>query len=182
MSWSKICQNSGKQGLTNIVNLKSGPRRLEINIIPVNDETPKIEHSRWRVREGDILNIDQSILNCQDKDEPADELTFIIIEQPNFGRIIHLQANTLVATESIDQFTCTQLKYREIAYEHDDSENFDDRLKLQLTDGKHTVEETIQIDIIPVDDETPRIVINHGLTLEHSQARLPEIVFLFMVP
>ena len=41
--------------------------------------------------------------------------------------------------------------------------------KLQLTDGKHTAEATIPIDIIPVDDETPRVTINHGLTLENEQ-------------
>ena len=41
-----------------------------------------------------------------------------------------------------------QLKYKEIGYEHDDSENFDDSVKLQLHDGKHVDEDTIKIDII----------------------------------
>lgn len=150
-------------------NNESGGKRIEVIINPVNDETPKIEHSRWRVREGDILNLDESLLDCRDMDVPEDELTFIIIEAPKFGRIIHLQANTLGATASIDQFTCMQLRYHEIAYEHDDSENFDDKVKLQLTDGKHTTEDTIQIDIIPVDDETPRVEINHGLSLVNDQ-------------
>ena len=150
-------------------NNESGGKRIEVIINPVNDETPKIDHSRWRVREGDVLNLDETLLNCRDGDVPEDELVFIVIEPPKFGRMIHLQANTLAATESIDQFTCRQLKNHEIAYEHDDSENFDDALKLQLTDGIHTTEDTIQIDIIPVDDETPRVEINHGLELTNDQ-------------
>ena len=62
-----------------------------------------------------------------------------------------------------------QLKYKEIGYEHDDSENFDDSLKLQLHDGKHVDEDTIKIDIISVDDETPRVQINHGLKMSYDQ-------------
>ena len=48
------------------------------------------------------------------------------------GRILFFGANTLANTESIDSFTCTQLKYHEIGYEHDDSENFDDRIRLKI--------------------------------------------------
>ena len=110
-------------------NNESGGKRIEVIINPVNDETPKIEHSRWRVREGDVLNLDETLLDCRDLDVPEDELVFIVVEPPKFGRMIHLGANTLAATESIDSFTCTQLHYHEIAYEHDDSENFDDQIK-----------------------------------------------------
>ena len=82
------------------------------------------------------------------KDIPEDELIFVIIEPPKHGRIINLGANTLEDTQSIDSFSCMQLKYKEIGYEHDDSENFDDSVKLQLHDGKHVDEDTIKIDII----------------------------------
>ena len=75
-------------------------------------------------------------------------MIFVIIEPPKHGRIINLGANTLEDTQSIDSFSCMQLKYKEIGYEHDDSENFDDSVKLQLHDGKHVDEDTIKIDII----------------------------------
>ena len=81
-------------------------------IKPINDEEPKIEHSRWRVREGDLLNLDESLLNCYDMDIPEDELTFIVIDPPKHGRMIYLGGNTLDTTESIDSFTCMQLKAR----------------------------------------------------------------------
>ena len=103
------------------------------------------------------------------KDIPEDELIFVITEPPKHGRIINLGANTLEDTQSIDSFSCMQLKYKEIGYEHDDSENFDDSLKLQLHDGKHVDEDTIKIDIISVDDETPRVQINHGLKMSYDQ-------------
>ena len=150
-------------------NNESQKKRIGIIINPVNDETPKIEHSRWRVREGDLLNLDETLLNCKDLDVPADEMTFIVLEPPKFGRIIFLGANTLESTQSIDSFTCMQLKYHEIGYEHDDSENFDDGCKLQLSDGIHATEADIKIDIISVDDETPRVRINHGLKMEFDQ-------------
>ena len=150
-------------------NNESAKKRVGVIINPVNDEPPKIEHSRWRVREGDLLNIDTTLLNCIDKDIPEDELIFVIIEPPKHGRIINLGANTLEDTQSIDSFSCMQLKYKEIGYEHDDSENFDDSVKLQLHDGKHVDEDTIKIDIISVDDETPRVQINHGLKMSYDQ-------------
>ena len=149
-------------------NNESIQKKITVIINPVNDEEPKIEYSRWRVREGDILNLDESILNCRDLDIPFDELTFIVTSPPKFGKIIYLGMNTLESTESIDSFTCEQLKAHEIAFEHDDSENFEDSIKLQLTDGKHVTEETIPIDIIPVDDETPRVEINRGLQMAHE--------------
>ena len=61
------------------------------------------------------------------------------------------------------------LKYHEIGYEHDDSETNEDGLRLQLTDGVHAVEEDIKIDIISVDDETPRVKINRGLQMDFDQ-------------
>merc|ERR1711911_166337 len=98
-------------------NNESAKKRVGVIINPVNDEPPKIEHSRWRVREGDLLNIDTTLLNCIDKDIPEDELIFVIIEPPKHGRIINLGANTLEDTQSIDSFSCMQLKYKEIGYE-----------------------------------------------------------------
>lgn len=150
-------------------NNESIQKKITVIINPVNDEEPKIEYSRWRVREGDILNLDESTLNCRDLDIPFDELTFIVTSPPKFGKIIYLGMHTLESTESIDSFTCEQLRAHEIAYEHDDSENFEDSIKMQLTDGKHVTEEMIPIDIIPVDDETPRVEINRGLQMEHEQ-------------
>ena len=49
-------------------NNESAKKRVGVIINPVNDEPPKIEHSRWRVREGDLLNIDTTLLNCIDKE------------------------------------------------------------------------------------------------------------------
>ena len=57
-----------------------------------------------------MLNLDESLLNCYDMDIPEDELTFIVIDPPKHGRMIYLGGNTLDTTESIDSFTCMQLK------------------------------------------------------------------------
>lgn len=44
-----------------------------------------------------------------------------------------------------------------LPYMHDDTESLEDSLTAQLTDGKRTVQGTLYIYIMPVNDEIPHL-------------------------
>ncbi|XP_004680391.1 PREDICTED: FRAS1-related extracellular matrix protein 2 [Condylura cristata] len=141
-----------------------------IVIIPTNDEQPEIFMREFMVMEGMSLVIDTPILNAADADIPPDDLTFTITRFPTHGHILNQLINGTVLVES---FTLDQIiESSSIIYEHDDSETQEDSFVIKLTDGNHSVEKTVLIMVIPVDDETPRMAINNGLEIEIGEAKV----------
>ncbi|KAA0703978.1 FRAS1-related extracellular matrix protein 2 ECM3 -like protein [Triplophysa tibetana] len=140
-----------------------------IVIIPTNDEKPEIFVREVVLMEGMNVFLDTPILNGIDADVPAEELTFIITKPPNYGIILN-QLTTGPAP--VTNFTLEQIKEASsIIYDHDDSETTEDKFDVLLTDGKHSVEATVMVMIIPVDDETPRLAINDGLEIEIGESK-----------
>ncbi|XP_062873398.1 FRAS1-related extracellular matrix protein 2b [Trichomycterus rosablanca] len=140
-----------------------------IVIIPSNDEKPEIHMREFVVMEGMNVVIDTPILNGVDADVPTDELTFIITKPPKHGFIINQLTS---GTVPVTNFTLDQIREASsIVYEHDDSETTEDSFKVLLTDGKFTVEKTVIVLVIPVDDETPRMAINDGLEIEIGEVK-----------
>lgn len=141
-----------------------------IVILPANDEKPEIFVREFVVMEGMSLVIDTPILNAADADIPGDELQFEIIKNPKHGTIVQ-QLST--GTVNIESFDLEQIKEASnIVYEHDNSETKEDSFEIRLSDGKHTVEKTVLIMVIPVDDETPRMTINDGLEVEIGETKV----------
>ncbi|KAG2457200.1 FRAS1-related extracellular matrix protein 2-like [Polypterus senegalus] len=141
-----------------------------IVITPSNDEKPEIFMREFVVMEGMNIVIDTPILNAADSDVPTDDLMFIITKPPKHGSIVN-QLTT--GTVLVSNFTLDQIKEASsIVYEHDDSETKEDSFDVILTDGKHTVQKTIIVMIIPVDDETPRMSINDGLEIEIGETKV----------
>ncbi|XP_035241767.1 FRAS1-related extracellular matrix protein 2-like [Anguilla anguilla] len=141
-----------------------------IVIIPSTDEKPEIFMREFVVMEGMNIVIDTPILNGADADVPADELTFIITKPPKHGFILN-QLST--GTVPVTNFTLDQIKEASsIVYEHDNTETTEDSFDVMLTDGKFTVQKTIIVMIIPVDDETPRMAINDGLEIEIGETKV----------
>ncbi|KPP80327.1 hypothetical protein Z043_100032, partial [Scleropages formosus] len=141
-----------------------------IVIIPSNDEKPEMYMREFVVMEGMNVLIDTPILNGADADVPPNELTFIITKPPKHGFIINQLATGSV---SVTNFTLDQIsEASSIIYEHDDSETSEDSFDIILTDGKFTVEKTVIVMIIPVDDETPRMAINDGLEAEIGETKI----------
>ncbi|XP_073730361.1 FRAS1-related extracellular matrix protein 2a isoform X1 [Misgurnus anguillicaudatus] len=150
------------------VNFSEG-QILPIVIIPTNDEKPEMFMREFVVMEGMNIIIDTPLLNGIDADVPADELTFIITKLPNHGFILNQQTTGPVP---VTNFTLEQIKEGStITYDHDDSETTEDKFDIRLTDGKHSVNGTVMIMIIPVDDETPRLAINDGLEIEIGETK-----------
>ncbi|XP_030632074.1 FRAS1-related extracellular matrix protein 2b isoform X2 [Chanos chanos] len=141
-----------------------------IEIIPANDEKPEIHMREFVVMEGMNIVIDTPILNGGDADVPTDELTFIITKLPKHGFILN-QLST--GTVPVTNFTLEQIREASsIVYEHDDSETSQDNFDVILTDGKFSVEKTVIVMVIPVDDETPRMAINDGLDIEIGEVKI----------
>uniref|UniRef100_A0A8C7ZI10 Fras1 related extracellular matrix 3 n=1 Tax=Oryzias sinensis TaxID=183150 RepID=A0A8C7ZI10_9TELE len=141
-----------------------------IVIIPANDEKPEIFIREFVVMEGMNVIIDTPILNAVDADIPGDDLFFEIIKKPKHGMIVQ-QLGT--GTIPVERFNLEQIKDAlEIVYEHDNSETTKDSFEVRLSDGKHTVEKTVLIMVIPVDDETPRMTINDGLDVEIGETKV----------
>ncbi|TRY98152.1 hypothetical protein DNTS_033085 [Danionella cerebrum] len=140
-----------------------------IIIIPTNDEKPEIFMREVVVMEGMNIIIDTPLLNGVDADIPTEELMFVITKPPSHGFILNQLASGSVP---VTNFTLGQIKEASsIVYEHDDSETTEDKFDVLLTDGKHSVEATVLIMIIPVDDETPRLAINDGLEIEIGETK-----------
>lgn len=141
-----------------------------IVIIPANDEKPEIFIREFVVMEGMSLVFDTPILNAADADIPGNDLYFEIIKNPTHGTIVQ-QLNT--GTIPVEKFNLEQIKEASnIVYEHDDSETKEDSFEIRLSDGKHQVEKTVLIMVIPVDDETPRMAINDGLDVEIGETKV----------
>ncbi|XP_055493466.1 FRAS1-related extracellular matrix protein 2-like [Leucoraja erinacea] len=140
-----------------------------ILIIPANDEKPAIFMREFVVMEGMSLVIDTPILNAADADVPADELTFTVVRPPKHGRIVNQMAT---GTVYMDSFTLGQITGgSSIVYEHDDSETTEDSFDVRLSDGTHSVDKSVVIMVIPLDDETPRMTINDGLEIEIGESK-----------
>uniref|UniRef100_A0A452VIT9 FRAS1-related extracellular matrix protein 2 n=1 Tax=Ursus maritimus TaxID=29073 RepID=A0A452VIT9_URSMA len=141
-----------------------------IVIIPTNDEQPEIFMREFMVMEGMSLVIDTPILNAADADIPPDDLTFTITQFPTRG---HIMSQLINGTVLVESFTLDQIiESSSIIYEHDDSETQEDSFVIRLTDGKHSVERMVLIIVIPVDDETPRMMINNGLEIEIGETKI----------
>ncbi|KAK7882970.1 hypothetical protein WMY93_029144 [Mugilogobius chulae] len=141
-----------------------------ISIIPSNDEKPEIYMREFVVMEGMNIVIDTPILNGADADLPSDQLTFIISKPPKHGFILN-QLTT--GTVPVFNFTLDEIREASsIVYEHDDSETTEDSFDIILTDGKFSIEKTVIVMVIPVDDETPRMAINDGLEIEIGDVKV----------
>ncbi|XP_004711328.1 FRAS1-related extracellular matrix protein 2, partial [Echinops telfairi] len=141
-----------------------------IVILPTNDEQPEMFMREFMVMEGMSLVIDTPILNAADADIPPEDLTFTITQPPTHGHILNQLLNGTLLVES---FTLDQIiESSSIIYEHDDSETQEDSFVIELTDGKHSVEKRVLVLVIPVDDETPRMMINNGLDIDIGETKM----------
>lgn len=141
-----------------------------IQIIPTNDEVPEIYIREFIVMEGTDLIIDLPILNAVDLDIPKDKLVFILTKEPKHGVIAsHMPTGTV----TVKNFTLERIaRGSTIVYQHDDSETTTDNFELTVTDGKHNSSKMLLVMVIPVDDETPRLVINDGLDIKVGESKL----------
>ncbi|NXE98922.1 FREM1 protein, partial [Menura novaehollandiae] len=138
-------------------------------INPTNDEVPEFIARNITVQEGEIKELDLSVINAVDLDVPQDRLVFGIVQRPLYGFLINgIHGNDIRHYKQLinhdnhshgllaHDFSMELLKNgMKLMYMHDNSENLSDSFKIQLSDGKHTVLRTISVKVIPVNDEKP---------------------------
>ncbi|XP_012925197.1 FRAS1-related extracellular matrix protein 1 isoform X2 [Heterocephalus glaber] len=161
-----------------------------VMINPTNDEAPDFVVQNISVFEGQMAELDSSVLSAADLDVPKDLLLFIVTHQPHHGLLVNRvfskdslqnkqlagpdQKHELVHNFSMELFKCGM----RLTYMHDDSESLADDFTIQLSDGKHKILRTISVEVTPVNDEKPtlskkaEIAINMGDTRILSSAVL----------
>ncbi|XDV17566.1 hypothetical protein PO909_023405 [Leuciscus waleckii] len=150
-----------------------------IIISPTNDEIPDFLARNITVREGDMKELDPSIISAVDLDVPRDRLMFSIVQQPQHGSIVSVPHGNDVTHYKrgseipVEHFTLDDLRSgMTLMYMHDDSESEQDGFIVQLSDGKHQLQKHMQVEVLPVNDEEPQIIRNTGLEMEAGESRL----------
>ncbi|KAH0628328.1 hypothetical protein JD844_009328 [Phrynosoma platyrhinos] len=160
-------------------------------INPTNDEAPEFIARNITVQEGQIKELDPSVINAVDLDVPQDALVFTVLQPPQHGLLVNgMYSNNIVGhKQAINRHQLHELPVQgfsmeflkngmQLMYMHDDSDSLADGFSIQLSDGKHKVSKTISVEVIPVNDEKPvlskkgKIEVNMGETQIISSAVL----------
>ncbi|KAM4537427.1 FRAS1-related extracellular matrix protein 1a isoform 1-T1 [Odontesthes bonariensis] len=174
-----LCVSDGKHSSAHV------PFYIIIN--PTNDEIPEFVTHNITVREGEMKQLDSSVLKAMDLDVPKDELLFSVVKPPQHGSIIHHSDGKPITKRreanlqsAVVDFTVADLTNGlDLMYMHDDSENIEDSFTIRLTDGRHQLHRQVVVTVLPVNDEEPRIIRNNGLEVDPGEAKIISSVTLF---
>nr|XP_014352206.1 PREDICTED: extracellular matrix protein FRAS1-like [Latimeria chalumnae] len=160
-----------------------------ITIRPVDDSLPVVQIPGMRVQEGVRKTITEFELKATDADTEAELISFNIVQPPRHGTIERTTNGQHYRQTST--FTMDDIYQNRISYNHDGSNSLKDRFTFTVSDSTNTyfiVEEAgkeivtvapqkFKIDILPVDDGTPRIVTNLGLQwLEYMDGKATNLI------
>ncbi|XP_028271090.1 extracellular matrix organizing protein FRAS1 isoform X7 [Parambassis ranga] len=160
-----------------------------ITIKPVDDSLPLLQVPGMRVQEGVRKTITEFELKATDADTEAESIVFTIVQAPRHGAIERTSNGQHYRQTS--SFTMDDVYQNRISYNHDGSNSLKDRFTFTAADGTNLlfmVEEDgkeivtaapqkFKIDILPVDDGTPRIVTNLGLQwLEYMDNKATNLI------
>ncbi|TRZ17332.1 hypothetical protein HGM15179_009781 [Zosterops borbonicus] len=155
-------------------------------ISPTNDEVPEFKARNITVQEGQMKELDLSVINAVDLDMPPDPLVFGVVQRPSHGFLINgihgsdvLHYKELINHDHhshgllIHDFSVEQLRSgMNLTYMHDNSENLADSFKIQLSDGKHEVLRTISVKVIPVNDEKPVLSKKNDIEVNKGETQI----------
>ncbi|KAM4616687.1 extracellular matrix organizing protein FRAS1 [Polymixia lowei] len=160
-----------------------------ITIKPVDDSLPLLQVPGMRVQEGVRKTITEFELKATDADTEAESIVFAVVQAPRHGSIERTSNGQHYRQTS--SFTMDDVYQNRISYNHDGSNSLKDRFTFTVADGTNLlfmVEEggkevvtaapqKFKIDILPVDDGTPRIVTNLGLQwLEYMDNKATNLI------
>uniref|UniRef100_A0A3Q3MY85 Fraser extracellular matrix complex subunit 1 n=1 Tax=Mastacembelus armatus TaxID=205130 RepID=A0A3Q3MY85_9TELE len=160
-----------------------------ITIKPVDDSLPLLQVPGMRVQEGVRKTITEFELKATDADTEAESIIFTVVQAPRHGTIERTSNGQHYRQTS--SFTMDDIYQNRISYNHDGSNSLKDRFTFTVADGANLlfmVEEggkevvtaapqKFKIDILPVDDGTPRIVTNLGLQwLEYMDNKATNLI------
>lgn len=153
-------------------NNTSSETKIHVAIAPVNDEAPILFIQNQIVCiEDDLIIFDLSKINPFDRDRPFDELTFTVTEQPINGELLLQNNSVLTPATTFGYEVLSGRTDRTLIYQHKGTETTKDQFELSVSDGKHDVSQHVNITIIPMDDEQPRLVVNTGLRIDRGHSK-----------
>ncbi|KAM8885583.1 extracellular matrix organizing protein FRAS1 isoform 1-T2 [Spinachia spinachia] len=160
-----------------------------VTIRPVDDSLPLLRVPGMRVQEGVRKTITEFELKATDADTEAESIVFTVVQAPRHGTIE--RTGNGQHHRQTGSFTMDDVYQNRISYNHDGSNSLKDRFTFGVADGTNLhfmVEEDgkeivmaapqkFKIDILPVDDGTPRIVTNLGLQwLEYTDNKATNLI------
>uniref|UniRef100_A0ACB8ESF7 FRAS1- extracellular matrix protein 1 n=1 Tax=Sphaerodactylus townsendi TaxID=933632 RepID=A0ACB8ESF7_9SAUR len=156
-----------------------------ILINPTNDEVPELIARNITVHEGQMKELDPSIINTVDLDIPPDTLMFTVLQQPQHGFLVNGLYGTDITLYKqainshqhhellVHGFSMELLKNgMRLMYLHDDSDSLADGFAIQLSDGKHKMSKTILVEVIPVNDEKPMLSKKGEIEVNMGEAQI----------
>ncbi|KAK7830950.1 hypothetical protein U0070_018494, partial [Myodes glareolus] len=162
---------------------------FHITIHPVDESLPLVQNQGMRVQEGVRKTITEFELKAVDADTEAESITFTIVQPPRHGTIERAaRGHRFLLTSS---FTMEDIYQNRVSYSHDGSNSLKDRFTFTVSDGTNPffiIEEggkeimtaapqQFHVEILPVDDGTPRIVTNLGLQwLEYMDGKATNLI------
>ncbi|XP_041644401.1 extracellular matrix protein FRAS1 [Cheilinus undulatus] len=160
-----------------------------ITIRPVDDSLPLLLVPGMRVQEGVRKTITEFELKATDADTEAESIVFTIVQPPRHGTIERTSNGQHYRQTS--SFSMDDVYQNRISYNHDGSNSLKDRFTFSVSDGTNLLfmvedggkeiitaaPQKFKIDILPVDDGTPRIVTNLGLQwLEYMDNKATNLI------
>ncbi|XP_048220046.1 extracellular matrix organizing protein FRAS1 isoform X2 [Perognathus longimembris pacificus] len=166
---------------------------FHINLHPLDDSLPVLHNRGMRVQEGVRKTITEFELKALDADTEADSITFTILQPPRHGTIDRTTRGHHFHLTST--FTMEDIFQNRVSYSHDGSNTLKDWFTFTVSDGTNpffiteeggkeylpqittAAPQQFQVDILPVDDGTPRIVTNMGLQwLEYMDGKATNLI------
>ncbi|XP_077463908.1 FRAS1-related extracellular matrix protein 1b [Stigmatopora argus] len=123
---------------------------FNITVTPVDDQPPEAFSNLLRVEEGGWALVTEEHLQARDRDTRAHHLRVELERPARHGRLE-------LRGRSLRVFTLADLRERAVRYLHDDSETTEDDVGLRVTDGVNSVLVDLLVQVVPVNDEPPRL-------------------------
>ncbi|POI34584.1 hypothetical protein CIB84_001664 [Bambusicola thoracicus] len=124
---------------------------FNITILPVDNQAPEVLTSHLRVEEGGLSPVTEGHILVSDVDTKQEHLLLLLQRQPQHGAV---ELDGIPMKEG-DKFSCTDLRTLAVSYRHDGSETLTDEVLFAATDGIHSLEFTLQVKVLPMNDEPP---------------------------
>ncbi|XP_016153247.1 PREDICTED: extracellular matrix protein FRAS1 [Ficedula albicollis] len=163
---------------------------FDITINPVDDSLPVVQIFGMAVQEGGRKTITEFELKATDADTEVESLTFRVVQAPRHG-LLELSSPGQQQPVPGSTFTMADIARRRLSYRHRGGAAPRDRFTFTLSDGSSPLfvvqdgsskvvtaaPQRFQVDIVPVDEGTPRVVTNLGLQwLEHTDGQATNLI------
>ena len=139
---------------------------LKVLVMPVNSQPPEFETSQpLVVDEGGKGSIGLNQLSVSDPDTELADLMYTVAQTPEHGHLTLIRGSSVVTLLGGGKFSVIDIVSRFLKYVHDGSETTSDNFRIGATDGKYTVYTTVDVQITPVDEDSPDLAAGVSLQL-----------------